>query len=64
MIDPWIADCDFLDLFAGSGGIGIEAASRGAKEVVFVEKNPAAMMIIRENLEAHKPGRCSCYDAV
>lgn len=50
MIDPWIADCDFLDLFAGSGGIGIEAASRGAKEVVFVEKNPAAMMIIRENL--------------
>ena len=51
MIDPWIADCDFLDLFAGSGGIGIEAASRGAKEVVFVEKNPAAMMIIRENLK-------------
>ena len=41
----------FLDLFAGSGGIGIEAASRGAKEVVFVEKNPAAMMIIRENLK-------------
>ena len=51
MIDPWIADCDFLDLFAGSGGIGIEAASRGAKEVVFVEENPAAMMIIRENLK-------------
>lgn len=50
MIDPWIADCEFLDLFAGSGGIGIEAASRGAKEVVFVEKNPAAIKIIRENL--------------
>ena len=50
MIDPWIADCDFLDLFAGSGGIGIEAASRGAKEVVFVEKNPKAAACIRENL--------------
>ena len=43
MIDPWIADCDFLDLFAGSGGIGIEAASRGAKEVVFVENAAVTM---------------------
>lgn len=50
MIDPWIGDCVFLDLFAGSGGIGIEAASRGAKEVVFVEKNAAAMKVIKENL--------------
>lgn len=50
MIDPWIADCDFLDLFAGSGGIGIEALSRGAREAVFVEKNPRAMAVIRENL--------------
>ena len=37
MIDPWIADCEFLDLFAGSGGIGIEALSRGAKRAVFIE---------------------------
>lgn len=51
MIDPWIADCDFLDLFAGSGGIGIEALSRGAREVVFVEKNPRAMAIVKENLK-------------
>lgn len=50
MIDPWLADCDFLDLFAGSGGIGIEALSRGAREAVFVEKNPKAMDVIRENL--------------
>ena len=32
-------DCEFLDLFSGSGGIGIEALSRGAKEAVFVENN-------------------------
>lgn len=50
MIDPWLADCDFLDLFAGSGGIGIEALSRGAREAVFVEKNPKAVAVIRENL--------------
>ena len=43
MISPQMYDCIFLDLFAGSGGIGIEALSRGAKEAVFVEKNPKAM---------------------
>lgn len=52
MIDPWIGDCSFLDLFAGSGGIGIEALSRGAKEAVFIEKNRAAAEVIRENLKA------------
>ena len=41
----------FLDLFAGSGGIGIEALSRGAMEAVFVEKNPKAMACIKDNLK-------------
>lgn len=50
MINPYIYDCAFLDLFAGSGGIGIEALSRGAKEAVFVEKNPKAMACVKENL--------------
>lgn len=40
-----------LDLFAGSGGLGIEALSRGAETVVFVEKNPAAVAVIKENLQ-------------
>ena len=44
----------FLDLFAGSGGIGIEALSRGAKEAVFVEKNPKAVSCIKENLKYTK----------
>ena len=52
MIDPWIADSAFLDLFAGSGGIGIEALSRGAARAVFVEKNPEAVKIIRQNLNS------------
>ncbi len=42
--------CRFLDLFAGSGAIGIEALSRGARECVFVEKNKKAAECIRENL--------------
>lgn len=54
MITPSLYDCRFLDLFAGSGGIGIEALSRGAKEAVFVEKNPKAVSRIKENLKYTK----------
>ena len=52
MLSPYLYDCIFLDLFSGSGGIGIEALSRGAMEAVFVEKNPKAMRCIKENLKA------------
>jgi 16S rRNA (guanine966-N2)-methyltransferase len=40
----------FLDLFAGTGGVGIEALSRGAAEAVFVERGRAALRTIRMNL--------------
>jgi len=40
----------FLDLYAGTGAIGIEALSRGAGLAVFVENNPRALKVIRENL--------------
>ena len=50
MLQNDLYGCTFLDLFAGSGGIGIEALSRGAKHAVFVEKNPKAAACIRENL--------------
>jgi len=42
-------DARVLDLFAGSGALGLEAASRGAAEVVLVENNPAAVRIIQHN---------------
>ncbi len=45
-----IADARFLDLFAGSGAIGIEALSRGAEEVVFVELNSKAQAVVYQNL--------------
>ena len=41
----------FLDLFAGSGAVGLEAVSRGAKRVVFVEKTPKSLEAIMENVE-------------
>jgi 16S rRNA (guanine(966)-N(2))-methyltransferase RsmD len=41
----------FLDLYAGSGAVGIEALSRGAESVVFVEKAPPALKALRANLE-------------
>ena len=49
-----IPDCLFLDLFSGSGQIGIEALSRGAKEAVFVEKDKSAINCIEKNIEKAK----------
>ena len=54
MISAELYDSNFLDLFSGSGGSGIEALSRGAANAVFVEKNPKAMKCIQENLEFTK----------
>ncbi len=51
MIQNDIPDCRFLDLFSGSGAIGIEALSRGAQMAVFVEQNRDAASVIRENLK-------------
>jgi 16S rRNA (guanine966-N2)-methyltransferase len=45
-----IADTRCLDLFAGSGALGLEALSRGAKDVVFVEQFPAAARALQEQL--------------
>ena len=47
---PDIEDAGFLDLFAGTGAVGIEALSRGAREVVFVENQPTAQTLIYKNL--------------
>lgn len=44
----------FLDLFAGSGSMGIEAISRGAEKAVFVEKDRRAVDVIKKNLAACK----------
>ncbi len=46
-----LPDSHFLDLFAGTGAVGIEALSRGAAQAVFVEKTAQAVKTIRDNLE-------------
>lgn len=47
---PLIHGARCLDLFAGSGALGLEALSRGASEVVFIDTNPAAITALKENL--------------
>lgn len=51
MLQTEISGCRFLDLFAGSGSIGIEALSRGAKEAYFVEHSKACVECIKANLK-------------
>lgn len=46
---PW-ATREVLDLFAGTGGLGIEALSRGAARVVFIEQHPRALDVLEKNL--------------
>jgi len=45
-----VEGCRFLDLFGGTGSVGIEALSRGAAEAVFVERSAAALRVLGENL--------------
>lgn len=52
IIGEAVIDSLFLDLYAGVGGVGIEALSRGAAKVVFVENHPPAVEVIRNNLTA------------
>jgi len=51
LIAPWVEDAVVLDLFAGSGAMGLEALSRGAARAVFVESNADAARTIDRNLD-------------
>jgi 16S rRNA (guanine966-N2)-methyltransferase len=51
ILEPDLPGATVLDLFAGSGAAGIEMLSRGAAKAVFVERDPAAIRVIRANLE-------------
>src|SRR5579863_7544327 len=50
VLAPQIEGARFLDLYAGSGAVGIEAKSRGAAEVTLVEQSPTALRVLRGNL--------------
>jgi 16S rRNA (guanine966-N2)-methyltransferase len=51
LVQAWVEDAVVLDLFAGSGAMGIEALSRGAERAVFVESQPEACRAIEHNLD-------------
>lgn len=52
ILAPVLPGCRFLDAFAGAGGIGLEARSRGASKVVLVDVSAAAVAAIKENVRA------------
>jgi 16S rRNA (guanine(966)-N(2))-methyltransferase RsmD len=52
VLGPTVQDSLFIDLFAGTGAVGIEAISRGAKRTIFIESHTAAVQLIKQNLIA------------
>jgi 16S rRNA (guanine(966)-N(2))-methyltransferase RsmD len=52
VLGPSVEDSLFVDLFAGTGAVGIEAISRGAREAIFVDSNAASAKLIRANIAA------------
>ncbi|WNQ13687.1 16S rRNA (guanine(966)-N(2))-methyltransferase RsmD [Paenibacillus aurantius] len=62
MIGPYFDGGRALDLFAGTGGLGIEALSRGMEQAVFVDKDSKSIEVIRENLKTAKvEGKAEVY---
>ena len=55
ILEDRVAQSRVLDLFAGTGAMGLEALSRGAQRAVFVEKHPKALRILEENIR-----ECRC----
>jgi len=52
IVSPWLPGAKVVDLFAGSGALGLEALSRGAAHVDFIELAPASLVVLRANTES------------
>lgn len=64
ILGKWVEGKDVLDLYAGTGALGLEALSRGAKEVIFVEIVPKTAFLIKDNLrKLNFSARVSIKDA-
>ncbi|MDD5051677.1 MAG: 16S rRNA (guanine(966)-N(2))-methyltransferase RsmD [Sulfuricurvum sp.] len=57
-----IIDAVLVEVFSGSGSIGLEALSRGAKKIIFMEKDRDAIKALRENIAQTDPSACEIYD--
>jgi len=60
-LQPMLGDSRCLDLFAGSGALGLEAASRGAREVVLVETDRSAYQLLQSNLAVLNALQCQLF---
>jgi len=60
ILTPRLAGSVFMDMFAGFGSVGMEAISRGAAKVVFVENNPKCVSMIENILEKLGAAECAC----
>jgi len=56
-----IVDANFIEVFSGSGSIGLEALSRGAKSIMFMEKDRDALKILKSNIAKTDSNACSVY---
>jgi 16S rRNA (guanine(966)-N(2))-methyltransferase RsmD len=56
-----IVDAHFVELFSGSGSIGLEALSRGAKKIYFMEKDKDALRVLKQNISQTDPQACEVY---
>jgi 16S rRNA (guanine966-N2)-methyltransferase len=51
IIRPKLQGAEFLDMFAGTGAVGLEALSNGARRVVFIEQSPVSLKLVKENID-------------
>ncbi|QOP46150.1 16S rRNA (guanine(966)-N(2))-methyltransferase RsmD [Sulfurimonas paralvinellae] len=56
-----IIGATFVEVFSGSGSIGLEALSRGAKQIYFMEKDRDAVKVLRENISLTNPSECEVF---
>ena len=56
-----IIDSVFIEVFAGSGSIGLEALSRGAKKILFMEKDRDALSVLKKNIAMTDSGACEIF---
>ncbi|MEO1954636.1 MAG: 16S rRNA (guanine(966)-N(2))-methyltransferase RsmD [Campylobacterales bacterium] len=56
-----IVDANFVEVFSGSGSVGLEALSRGAKKIFFMEKDRDALKVLKENISKTDPNSCEVF---
>ena len=56
VLAPVIEGATFIDAYAGTGAVGLEAVSRGAAKAILIEKDPGALAVLKANVEALKAG--------